>query len=510
MFKKIADFFRKLATPIPDSRMQDYVSKNSRPVTQSKNLMSLNYKGEYRIPTLSSSYDVTNIVNSESNSKLQYEVNLFRLTCTCKSYEHLKETYPARHPGNLCKHLINLLLANAQALSLKQYELSCLQLTRDRKGQDKYLMLSSHMGDFIVAFTKGRSWINVCKEDYWGYSPDEKRWAGSEKPKHAGTYQAVVKYISNVGTIPAFFSLEPEVEHASTGELTKIAQANRTSWIKTYESANSAIKVHFTIGESLTFLNCNSSAISEIVEQTRRTKDDSSLGLILSSFLFKYSIRVKEIEEYYDRYRLKYQERLREVQEPFEAAKFLNIRPFRCCNREMSILTGYDKQHLIDVFTFHNTVAVDKVKLVELFGGNEQFKFNFSFYAARGANTIHKSNSSDYYRARFETLVRSGMAIQGYAMNTEELLGALTMKEIRAALAGTGLKCSKKEEGIAHILTLPNYVSLVAEYLPNVNDYFKLLPLPFSVPDSFRKDVEGDLKYYDTISSITVNLTSQI
>lgn len=508
MLKRIAEFFRKLATPIADTRMQDYIAKNSPSEPRAKNLVSFKYNGEYRIPTLTVAFDVVRSVKSESNPKMQYDVNLSHLTCTCKSYEHLKGTYPDRHPGNLCKHLINSLIENAKSIGLKPCEVSCLQLTKDRKGQERYLMLSDHTGDFIAAFTKGRSWVNICKDDYWGYSPDENRWAGDGKPKQAGYYQAVARYISTINAVPASFSLEPEIEQASTQELVKIAEAKRPVWIRTYEASNGNAKIHFTIGESLTLSNCPSTGISEMVEQTRYTKDDSTIGLVLSSFLFKYNVRVKEIEDYYDRYRLKYQERLKEVKEPLEAAKFLNIRPFRCCNREIQILSGYDKQHLIEVFTFHNIVRVDKIKLVELFGGNEQFKFNFSFYMARGANTIHKSTGTDYYRARFETLVRTGMAIQGKALKIEDLLTSLAMKDIRTILNGTGLKCGKKEEGIAHILSLSNYESLVAPYLSDVGDYFKLLPLPFVVSENFRKEVEEELKYYSSVASVVVNLTS--
>ncbi len=508
MFKKILNFFKSLNVASSNDRMQDYLKKNNPVGNHGKNLLSFRYNGEYRVPNLMTGFDVARSVKSESNSKVHYEVNLSRLTCTCKSYEHLKGTYPDRHPGNLCKHLINSLIENAEPIGLKPCEVSCLQLTKDRKGQEKYLMLSDHTGDFIAAYTKGRSWVNICKEDYWGYSPDEKRWAGDGKPKQAGCYQAVARYISNISVIPASFSLEPEIEQASTRELVKIAETKRLVWIRTYEASNGNAKIHFTIGESLTLSNCPSNGISEMVEQTRYTKDDSTISLVLSSFLFKYNVRVKEIEDYYDRYRLKYQERLKEVKEPMEAAKFLNIRPLRCCNREMQILSGYDKQHLIEVFTFHNIVSVDKIKLVELFGGNEQFKFNFSFYMARGANTIHKSTATDYYRARFETLVRTGMAIQGKALKIEDLLTSLAMKDIRIILTGTGLKCSKKEEGIAHILSLQNYESIVAPYLSEVGDYFKLLPLPFVVNENFRKEVEEELKYYSSIASAVVNLTS--
>lgn len=508
MFKKIVDFLKSLTKHTPDNRMQDYLNKNSPAPHRSKNLVYFKCKGEYRVPILNTSFDAALQVRSESNPKVYYEVSLSALTCTCKSFEHLKGTYPERHPGNLCKHIINSLIENATAIGLEPYERSCLQLTKDRKGQEKYVLLSDHTGDFIAAFTIGRGWVNICKEDYWGYSPEERRWAGAEKPKFAGTYQALAKYITKVSTIPESFSLEPEHEQATTQELVKIAEAKRPIWAKNYEAVNGGVKIHFTIGESLTFVNCPSSVASEIIDQTKRLKDDSTIGLILTSCLFKYNIKVKEIEDYYDRYRLKYQERLKEVNDPMEATKFLNIRPFKCCNREMSILSGYDKQHLLDVFTFHHTVNVNKVKLVDLFGGNEQFKFNFSFYIARGPNTIHKSDQSDYYRARFETLVRTGMAIQGQDLNIQELMVSLAMKDIRSILAGTGLKCSKKDEGIAHILSLPNYEERVRPFISNAKDYFKLLTIPFDVTDTLRKDVEGELKYYGSIASIIVNLTS--
>lgn len=306
------------------------------------------------------------------------------------------------------------------------------------------------------------------------------------------------EFINLFSRIKGFF-LKNEVNYSSFF-------INKRNLIQSTENVTQGIKVFFTNNSKLTFTNCDRIIIQKLKEEILYNKNES-FGLSMSSFLFKYNIRVLEIENYIDKYRRKYNEKLLNCKDPIEATKYLKIVPFISNHREVRIISPHYRPELIDIFNFQDKVKIDKVNLVELFGGNEQFRYNISFYFARGTNSIHKVPFDDYYRKRFESLENSGLAISGNKISEIDLLKTLSIKEIRSILKPHNLNCNSKVQGIKHIMEIPQYFKSIESYFLDVNCYFKLLALPFEIPSNLIELVNADLNYYDNITNAIISIS---
>ena len=85
---------------------------------------------------------------------------------------------------------------------------------------------------------------------------------------------------------------------------------------------------------------------------------------------------------------------------------------------------------------------------IRLFGGDDQCRFNLAMFASRtnkGKVCLH-ALPNDYYRPRYETLVRTGAMLSGAIIPARERLSALNIEQLRrlAQEVGAGKAHSKK------------------------------------------------------------------
>jgi hypothetical protein len=102
---------------------------------------------------LSRDLDKTVEVRSHSQPWLTYEVNLYRMTCTCPAFKMGKKRLKHKSLHRMCKHL------RATALAEIGADLGVLRpILSDWQHGECYIKLA---GDLIFSYAPGRNWIYV-------------------------------------------------------------------------------------------------------------------------------------------------------------------------------------------------------------------------------------------------------------------------------------------------------------------------------------------------------------
>lgn len=134
--------------------------------------------------------------------------------------------------------------------------------------------------------------------------------------------------------------------------------------------------------------------------------------------------------------------------------------------------------------------------MIKLFGGPE-FRFNFSMWESRIRNgeVCMIVPEDNHYRHRFDILAATGAVQQGEDVSDERCYGALTVKEIRAAIKelGSEEKFQAKKDGARIVARLDGASEWLNKHY-NRDDFFFLHQLDLDVAAVWKAYMKYEAK----------------
>lgn len=230
----------------------------------------------------------------------------------------------------------------------------------------------------------------------------------------------------------------------------------------------------------LTLLNAD----KKIADQIRNLLDDEEIKDYrkddkLIAIFAEHNLKIKEIEDYKIKYKANY---------------FQRIDILKAASPEWDSLGEKDKEDLL--FDFRHAAIRDIFERancdIEILFENEPTDFsiddelitefgfeNLKTYL-RFADKLEKVRvvpNDNYSRPIFEKLVELNLAIKGTDISKEEILSAITLKELNSIAENPAKEFKRKNQAIEYILSLEKIYERIGKYI-SLRELFKLKPLP--------------------------------
>ena len=225
----------------------------------------------------------------------------------------------------------------------------------------------------------------------------------------------------------------------------------------------------------LTILDCTkelAQRIKELCEDGYYKAEKEMLVLFAT-----HNIKVKEIEEYKQKYHKTFFDRYEQLKK--ESVEYKDADPqdradmdeefFQQAQDSLYELASYDAYKLFCSYD----MSIDDEFLQEY--GFDVLNAYFSY-----ANKIGKVaviGKENYYRAAFEKMSETGLALRGKDIPLEELLTSQTLKTLNEIADNPEKEFKRKNQAIEYIIAHPEKQERLDEYI-SFRELFKLLPLP--------------------------------
>lgn len=226
----------------------------------------------------------------------------------------------------------------------------------------------------------------------------------------------------------------------------------------------------------LTILNCSrelAQRIKDLCEEEYSYKAEQELLRLFAI----YNIKIKEIEEYKQKYHKKFYDRYEQLKR--ESSEYQNADTqdradmdeefFKQAQDCLYELASYDVYKLFRSYD----MTIDDEFLKEY--GFDVLNAYFTY-----ANKIGKVaiiGKDNYYRTAFEKMAEMGLAIRGKEIPIKELLNSQTLKILNAIAKNPDKEYKRKNQAIEYIIAHPDKIEHMGEYI-SFRELFKLLPLP--------------------------------
>lgn len=226
----------------------------------------------------------------------------------------------------------------------------------------------------------------------------------------------------------------------------------------------------------LTILNCSrelAQRIKYLCEEEYSYKAEQELLRLFAI----YNIKIKEIEEYKQKYHKKLYDRYEQLKR--ESSEYQNADTqdradmdeefFKQAQDCLYELASYDAYKLFRSYD----MTIDDEFLKEY--GFDVLNAYFTY-----ANKIGKVaiiGKDNYYRTAFEKMAEMGLAIRGKEIPIKELLNSQTLKILNAIAKNPDKEYKRKNQAIEYIIAHPDKIEHMGEYI-SFRELFKLLPLP--------------------------------
>jgi curved DNA-binding protein CbpA len=220
-----------------------------------------------------------------------------------------------------------------------------------------------------------------------------------------------------------------------------------------------------------------------------------------------YNLKIKEIEEYKDKYRQIYLTKIEELVKN---------------SNEWEILGKKDKEDLLTDFRYEaaqtiyeradcnleilfewdiKNITIDD-ELIKEYGFDNIH--TYSIYAADNLNKIHVAPKDSYSRLKFEEFAEIGLATRGNELSKKEILSTLTLKTLNAIAANPDKEYKRKNQAIEYILYNDNdFEQKIGEFV-SLRELFKLKPLPEKYSSLNLNDIIKIWDYYSEESGMLI------
>ena len=221
-----------------------------------------------------------------------------------------------------------------------------------------------------------------------------------------------------------------------------------------------------------------------VVQKIRNLLDDNEISSYLKhhkliSFFAEHNLKIKEIEEYKNKYKRIYLakiEYLKNNSSEWHTLGEIDKEDLMIEFREKAIELIYEKAYYNDLYALFECEPEDFTIADELIQeyGYEIIKTYLGY--ANNIDVITYIRSDGYSRPEFEKMVDLGLAIRGNNIEKEEILKMLSLNVLNQ-IANTEKKFYRKNKAIEYIMTLSNVEQMIGKYI-SFRSLFKLQPLP--------------------------------
>lgn len=225
----------------------------------------------------------------------------------------------------------------------------------------------------------------------------------------------------------------------------------------------------------LTILNCSQELAQKVKDLCEEGyyKAEKELLILFAT----YNIKVKEIEEYKQKYHKKFYDRYEQLKR--ESIEYRNadaqdkadmdeefFKQSQDCLYELASDNAYK------LFRYYD-MTIDDEFLQEY--GFDILNAYFTYVNKIGKVLI--IGKDNYHRAAFERMAEMGLALRGKEISIEELLTSQTLKILNEIANNPNKEYKRKNQAIEYIIAHPENVERLGEHIA-FRELFKLLPLP--------------------------------
>ena len=256
----------------------------------------------------------------------------------------------------------------------------------------------------------------------------------------------------------------------------------------------------------LTLINAD----SDLGNQVKSILDDENIWdnkkiESLTGLFAQYNLRVKEVESYKRKFGKLYHNKIEDLKnasqewkDSMEKDREDLLEDFR-----EEALSGIYERANCDLYTLFEKEPVDITfddELIKDYGFE-----NFRTYL-RFADNIEKVRilpNDNYNRPKFEKLVELGIAIKGQDIPQEEILGAMTLKDLNEVAKHPDKEFKRKNQAIEFITTLPDIKERLGSKI-SFRELFKLKPLPEKYSTINFKELADAWSFTNEVVSLLV------
>ncbi len=199
----------------------------------------------------------------------------------------------------------------------------------------------------------------------------------------------------------------------------------------------------------------------------------------LLELVIEFRLKIKEIEEYKNKYKGQYLSHIKELKEKSSEWATLGEKDREDLLiefRQSSINRLYERANCeLNVFFEYEPIDRTHYDLLIKEFGFENIKIYLRYSDNPGKIRIIPNDN--YLRPGFEKLVDLGLAIRGNNIPINEILFTLTLNELNAIASNLEKEYKRKNLAIEYILAQNNYQEKIGKYV-SMREVFKLNPLP--------------------------------
>jgi len=233
---------------------------------------------------------------------------------------------------------------------------------------------------------------------------------------------------------------------------------------------------------------------------------DSKKIEILTGLFAQYNLRVKEVESYKKKYGKLYHDKIENLKNTSEEWKdsMEKDREDLLEDFREEALSGIYERANCDLHTLFEKEPVDITFDDELIKdyGFENFRTYLKF--ADNLEKVRVLPNDNYNRPRFDKLVELGIAIKGQDIPLEEILGAMTLKDLNEVAKHPDKEFKRKNQAIEFIMTLPDIKERLGSKI-SFRELFKLKPLPEKYSSINLKELADAWSFTNEVVSLLVD-----
>lgn len=226
----------------------------------------------------------------------------------------------------------------------------------------------------------------------------------------------------------------------------------------------------------------------------------------LVAIFAEHNIKVKQIEDYKDKYKHQYFAKIDELKnsttewnEAGERDKEDMLVDFR----HIAINGIYERPNCDLSVLFENEpndITIDDELIKEY--GLDNFRTYLNY-----ANSLEKIRivpNDSYSRQNFENLAKMGLALRGNDLPLDEVLTTLTLKQLNSIANNSVKEFKRKNQAIEYIINIENIKQTIGEYV-SLRELFKLQPLPDKYQEINLKDIASTWNYHNEEIKILID-----
>lgn len=249
----------------------------------------------------------------------------------------------------------------------------------------------------------------------------------------------------------------------------------------------------------------------KLVKELRDLLDDNEIQYYrkesnLIALFAENNLKIKEIEEYKNKYKSQYQGKIEDLQSgssEWSTSGAKDREDLMIEFRQLAINSIYEKANCDLEILFENEpvdITFDDMLIKEYGFDNIQ---TYIRYCGK-LDKVRIIPNDNYSRPIFEKLVDLGLAIRGNSIPREEVLSALTLNELNAIAQNQEKDYKRKNQAIEYIVTLDDLDDRIGRHI-SLREMFKLMPLPERYISLNIQEIANTWEYHGQEVSLLVN-----